>query len=133
MTYTDAEIQRILHEVRDSYARFGRGDADIFRVLENRLIPLTPGEPVRFLPNLRHSDVDPAKRRWLNGTYDGPVENPDDPHRSGDVYVLTRSGSRAPVFLSSVQRRSDLTEPDAEIRAAEDAELSRIESSPCNR
>lgn len=122
MKLTDAQIQYILHDVRDRYANFGRGDADIFRVLENRLIPLAPGEPVQFRKLGQH--------RWLNGTYDGPVDNPDDPLRSGDVYVIARSGRRVPVFLGSVQRRSDL---DDKTQAAEDAALSRIESSPCNR
>jgi hypothetical protein len=92
-----AEVQRILDEVRESYARFGRGDDDIFRVLENRMIPLVPGEPVQF--------QEPGKRRWFNGTYDGPAGNPDDPHRNADVCVLSQSGRRVTVFLSSVQRR----------------------------
>lgn len=103
MKYTDEQIAAILHEVRDDYARAGRGDADVFRQLENQLIPLTPGEAVQFQAL--------GNRRWLNGVYDGPVENPDDPYRDGDVYVLTPKGRRVAVFLSSVQRRASLDEP----------------------
>lgn len=88
----------ILHAVRERYARAGRGDDDIFRVLENRMDPLTPGEPVQFR--------ELGGARWFNGTYEGPVDNPDDPQRSGDVTVLSRSGRRVGVFLSSVRRRS---------------------------
>jgi hypothetical protein len=91
-------ISEILAEIREEYARFSRGDDDIFRKLENRLVPLTPGEPVQFR--------ELGRLRWFNGTYEGPVDNPDDPQRSGDVVVLSRSGRRVPVFLSSVQRRS---------------------------
>lgn len=92
-----AEVLRILTEVRERYARFSRGDNDVFRVLENRMVPLVPGEPVQFR--------EVGKQRWFNGTYDGPVDNPDDPNRSGDVCVLSRSGRRMTVFLSSVQRK----------------------------
>lgn len=98
MSHTDAEIERILHDVRDTYARFGRGDADIFRLLENRLIPLALGDAVQFQTL--------GNRRWLNGEYEGPVENPDDPYRDGDAWVRTRSNKRVAVFLSSVQRRT---------------------------
>jgi hypothetical protein len=93
-----AEVQRILDDVRDKYTRAGRGDADIFRVLENRLIPLALGDAVQFQTL--------GNRRWRNGEYAGPVGNPGDPNREGDVYVLTPKGKRVAVFLSSVQRRS---------------------------
>ena len=71
-----ADFVRILHEVRERYARFSRGDDDIFRVLENRVLPLVPGEPVQFQKL--------GRRRWLNGTFGGLVDNPDDPNRQGD-------------------------------------------------
>jgi hypothetical protein len=102
-----ADIERVLDEWYDRYRQGSRIDEDAFLALRNRLIPLAPGEPVQFLPWLRQGDVDPAKRRWLNGTFGGPVNNPDDPQRSGDFWVTaTASGRRVPVFLSSVRRRS---------------------------
>jgi hypothetical protein len=100
-----ADVLRILADVRARYAAAGRGDEDIFRVLENRLVPLTPGEPVWFQRDFQ--------RRWLKGVYVGPVANPGDPHRKGDVVVHPTARSRASwwpddqVFLSSVQRRED--------------------------
>jgi hypothetical protein len=86
-----------MHTVRERYARFSRGDDDIFRVLENWMAPLEPGEPVQFR--------ELGRLRWFNGTYESPVDNPDDPQRSGDVVVLSRSGRRVSVFDSSVRRR----------------------------
>jgi hypothetical protein len=84
--------------VRDRYAQFSRGDDDIFRVLENWMAPLEPGEPVQFQEG--------CQRRWLNGTFGGPVDNPGDPQRAGDFWVTaTASGRRVPVFGSSVRRR----------------------------
>jgi hypothetical protein len=91
------EIRQILTDVRERYARAGRGDDDIFRDLENRLVPLTPGEPVMFQKS--------CQQRWLRGTFEGPVDNPDDPQRPGDFMVRTPGGRREPVFLSGVQRR----------------------------
>jgi hypothetical protein len=106
-TISRAEIGRILDEWYAGYGGFSRIDDDVFLSLRNRLIPIAPGEPVQFLPALRHGDVDPAKRRWLNGTFGGPVDNPDDPYRSGDVWVTaTASGRRVAVFLSSVRRHA---------------------------
>jgi hypothetical protein len=101
-----AEIGRILDAWYDRYRRGGRIDEGVFLALRNRLVPLAPGEPVQFLPELRHGDVNPARRRWLNGTCEGPVLNPDDPNRRGDVIVVSSSGRRASVFLSSVRRQS---------------------------
>jgi hypothetical protein len=93
-----AEIERILDDWYDRYRRFSRIDEDVFLSLRNRLVPLAPGEPVQF--------QEPGKQRWFNGTYDGPVDNPGDPRRSGDVIVLSASGRRVTVFLSSVRRRA---------------------------
>ena len=96
-----AEITAILNEIREKYARAGRGDDDIFRVIENRLSPLAPGELVQF-QGLRGV----SETRWLRGTVIGPWEaGPQDQYRQGDLWVLAlASGRRAPVFLSSVRR-----------------------------
>lgn len=93
-----SEIGRILDAWYAGYRRLSRIDEDVFLNLRNRLIPLTPGEPVQF--------QEPCKQRWFNGTYEGPVDNPDDPNRSGDATVLSNSSRRVSVFLSSVRRRS---------------------------
>jgi hypothetical protein len=92
-----AEIGHVLDDWYEMYRRFSRVDEDVFLALRNRLIPLTQGEPVQF--------QELGRRRWFNGTYDGPVDNPGDPNRAGDVIVLSRSGRRVSVFLSSVRRR----------------------------
>lgn len=92
-----SEIGRILDAWYDGYRRFSRIDEDVFLSLRNRLIPLTSGEPVQFR--------EPGRQRWFNGTYEGPAGNPDDPNRSGDAIVLSNSGRRVSVFLSSVRRR----------------------------
>lgn len=97
------EIAAIVDEWYESYAAYCRIDEDVYLTLRNRLIPLQPGEPVQF--------QELGKRRWLNGTFEGPVANPDDPRREGDVIVIRASHSpitdgRVRVFLSSVRRRS---------------------------
>lgn len=96
----NAEIAAILDDWFTQYRRAGRLDAtmdeDMFLALRNRLIPLEPGDAVQF--------QEQGQRRWRNGTYTGPVDNPDDPRRSGDVVVLTRNGWHITVFLSSVRR-----------------------------
>jgi hypothetical protein len=92
-----AKLQQILDGWYKRYRQVDRIDEDVFLSLRNQLIPLAPGEPVQF--------QELGQRRWFNGTYDGPVDNPDDPHRSGDVIVLSPSGRRVAVFLSSVRRR----------------------------
>jgi hypothetical protein len=96
----NAEIAAILDDWFTRYRRAGRLDAtldeDMFLALYNRLLPLTPGEPVMF--------QELGQRRWFHGTFEGPVDNPEDPHRSGDVIVHSRSGRRASVFLSGVRR-----------------------------
>jgi hypothetical protein len=99
-TISRAEIGRILDEWYADYGGFSRIDDDVFLSLRNRLIPIAPGEPVQFQEGL-------GTRRWLNGTFGGPVDNPDDPYRSGDVWVTaTASGRRVAVFLSSVRRHA---------------------------
>lgn len=106
------QIAAILDSWYERYSRAGRmgeRNEDMFLALRNRLIPLVPDERVQFRD---YSPIGPrcrAGNRWLNGTYDGPVANPDDPNREGDVWVI-RDGSSHPkrvqVFLSSVRRRS---------------------------
>jgi hypothetical protein len=93
-----ADIEDVLDEWYDKYRRFGRIEEDTFLAIRNRLVPLAPGEPVQF--------QELARTRWFHGTFEGPVDNPDDPQRSGDVIVTSRSGRRVSVFLSSVRRRS---------------------------
>jgi hypothetical protein len=99
------EIAAIVDAWYERYSRAGRmgeRNEDMFLALRNRLVPLAPGEPVQF----RYR----SQRRWLNGTYEGPVGNPDDPYRKGDVWVIRARHSpaatgREQVFLSSVRRR----------------------------
>src|ERR1700722_5358331 len=96
-----SEIARILDEWfarYRSYDRLRRVDEDMFLALRNRLIPLSPGEPVQFR--------ELGRQRWLNGTFTGPMDNPDDPYRRGDVWVTTTAGGgrRVPVFLSAIRR-----------------------------
>lgn len=94
------EARAILDDWYDRYRRASRIEADVFRALENRQLPLKPGQRVRFQKDFQ--------RRWLNGTYDGPVDNPDDPHRHGDAWVThTSSGRRYQVFLSAIERREN--------------------------
>jgi len=92
-----AEVLRILGKIRARWGPSGRLDESVFRDLENQLIPLVPGEPVQF--------QELGKQRWFNGTYESPVDNPGDPNRSGDAIVLSTSGRRVSVFLSSVRKR----------------------------
>ena len=92
-----AEVERTLDSWYERYRRSGRIDEDVYLALRNRLIPPTPGEPVQFR--------ELGKPRWFNGTFEGPVLNPDDPNRAGDVIVVSPAGRRVPVFLSSVRRR----------------------------
>jgi len=95
-----ADAERILDAWYDRYRRASRIDEDVFLALRNRLIPLEPGTPVQFQYRFQ--------RRWLNGTYDGPAENPDDPNRDGDAWVIRDGGSypkRVQVFFSRIRRR----------------------------
>jgi hypothetical protein len=94
---TAGAIAEILGTYYERWSRAGRLDEQLFRDLANRLLPLVPGEVVQF--------QEPGRTRWFNGTFDGPVDNPDDPQRSGDVVVLSRSGRRVSVFISGVRRR----------------------------
>jgi hypothetical protein len=91
------EIAAIVDAWYRHYACFSRIDEDVFLALRNRLVPLKPGDSVQFR--------EPGRARWFSGTVQGPVDSPDDPHRSGDVVVCSRSGRQVPVFLGSVRRQ----------------------------